>query len=131
MSGVNKVILVGRLGRDPEMRSTPQGNHACNLSIATSETWLKDGKKEEKTEWHRVIFWGKNAENASKYLNKGSMVYVEGKLQTRKWRDKEGIERFTTEILGNSMNFISTSEKDSDSKKQIESNQIEDDDIPF
>lgn len=106
MSGVNKVILVGRLGTEPEVRNTPNGQQVATLSLATSETWMKDGKKEEKTEWHRVILWGKQAELAQKYLKKGRMVYIEGKLQTRSWEDKQGQKRYTTEIVGNTMQFI-------------------------
>lgn len=106
MASVNKVIIVGRLGQEPEMRSTNSGQQVCTLNIATSETWMKDGKKEEKTEWHRVILWGKQAENANKYLKKGRLVYIEGKLQTRTWQDQQGSKRFTTEILANSMQFL-------------------------
>lgn len=106
MSGVNKVILIGRLGQDPEVRSTTTGHQVCTLNIATSEAWSKDGNKEEKTEWHRVILWDRQAELAQKYLKKGRMVYIEGKLQTRSWQDKEGQKRFTTEIVANNMQFI-------------------------
>lgn len=106
MSGVNKVILVGRLGTDPDVRNTPSGTQICTLSIATSETWVKDGKREEKTEWHRVVLWGRQAELAQKYLKKGRMVYVEGKLQTRSWQDQQGQKRYTTEIVANNMQFI-------------------------
>jgi single-strand DNA-binding protein len=106
MSGVNKVILVGRLGADPEVRSTPTGAFVCTLSIATSETWVKDGNREEKTEWHRVVLWGKTAELAQKYLKKGRMVYIEGKLQTRSWQDQQGQKRYTTEIVAGNLQFI-------------------------
>ena len=106
MSGVNKVILVGRLGADPELRSTPSGAQMCSLSIATSETWVKDGKREEKTEWHRVVLWSRQAELAQKYLKKGRMVYIEGKLQTRSWQDQQGQKRYTTEIVANNLQFI-------------------------
>ncbi|MES2613821.1 MAG: single-stranded DNA-binding protein [Bdellovibrionota bacterium] len=106
MSGVNKVILVGRLGTDPEVRSTPTGAQVCTLSIATSETWVKDGKREEKTEWHRVVLWGRQAELAQKYLKKGRMVYVEGKMQTRSWQDPQGQKRYMTEIVANNLQFI-------------------------
>ena len=102
--GVNKVILVGNLGQKPEMRYTQTNTAIATLSIATSESWKdKDsGELREKTEWHRVVFFGKLAEIAEQYLDKGSQLYVEGKLQTRKWQDKEGNDRYTTEILGNS-----------------------------
>ena len=106
MSGVNKVILVGRLGAEPELRNTPSGMSVCVLSIATSETWLKDGKREEKTEWHRVVLWNKLAELANKYLKKGRMVYIEGKLQTRSWQDQQGQKRYSTEVVANTMQFI-------------------------
>ncbi len=106
MSGVNKVILVGRLGADPELRSTPSGTQMCTLSVATSETWVKDGKREEKTEWHRVVLWSRQAELAQKYLKKGRMVYIEGKLQTRSWQDQQGQKRYTTEIVANNLQFI-------------------------
>lgn len=107
MSGVNKVILVGRLGSDPELRYTSNGNPVATLSLATSEKWKdKEGQTQEKTEWHRVILWSKLAELAGQYLSKGRQVYIEGKLQTRKWEDKEGQTRYTTEIVGNSMQFL-------------------------
>ncbi|MGX5174758.1 single-stranded DNA-binding protein [Aliikangiella sp. IMCC44653] len=99
--GINKVILVGNLGQDPEVRYTPNGSAIANISIATSESW-KDkntGQMQEKTEWHRVSFFGKLAEIAGEYLKKGSQVYVEGKLQTRKWQDKQGQDRYTTEVV--------------------------------
>ena len=106
--GVNKVILVGNLGQKPEMRYTQTNTAVATLSIATSESWKdKDsGEQREKTEWHRVVFFGKLAEIAEQYLDKGSQLYIEGKLQTRKWQDKEGNDRYTTEILGNEMNML-------------------------
>ena len=100
MASVNKVILVGHLGADPESRFAPSGDAICNIRIATSETW-KDkntGEKKEATEWHRVSFFGKLAEIAGQYLKKGSQVYIEGSLRTRKWQDKDGNDRYTTEI---------------------------------
>lgn len=100
MASVNKVILLGNLGRDPETRYTTGGDAVTNLRIATSEQWKdKNGEKQEKTEWHRVAFFGKLAEIAGEYLKKGSQVYVEGRLQTRKWTDKDGQERYTTEVV--------------------------------
>lgn len=101
MSGVNKVILVGNLGSDPETRYTPNGTAVCNLSIATSESWTdkQSGQKQERTEWHRVVIFGKVAEVASQYLQKGSKVYIEGKNQTRKWQDQQGQDRYTTEVV--------------------------------
>jgi single-strand DNA-binding protein len=106
MSSVNKVILIGRLGQEPEIRSTPGGQQVCTLSIATSEYWTKDGNREEKTEWHRVILWGRQAEIAHKYLKKGRLTYIEGKLQTRSWQDQNGQKRYSTEIVANNMQFL-------------------------
>ncbi|RDB37385.1 MAG: single-stranded DNA-binding protein [Spirobacillus cienkowskii] len=106
MSSVNKVILVGRLGQEPELRSTASGQQVCSLSLATSETWVKDGNKEEKTEWHRVVLWEKRAEIAAKYLKKGRLVYIEGKLQTNSWVDQQGQKRYATQILANSLIFL-------------------------
>ena len=98
--GVNKVILVGNLGNDPEIRYTPDGRAIANLSIATSESWKdKSGQPQERTEWHRVVIFGKLAEIAGEYLRKGSQVYLEGKLQTRKWQDQQGQDKYTTEIV--------------------------------
>jgi len=101
--GVNKVILIGHLGQDPEVRYMPNGNAVVNMTLATSENW-KDkntGENKEKTEWHRIVLFGKLAEIAGEYLRKGSQVYIEGSLQTRKWQDQNGLERYTTEIVVN------------------------------
>lgn len=107
MASVNKVILVGNLGRDPEVRYTPDNSAITNVSIATTDVWRdKSGEKQERTEWHRVAFFGKLAEIAGEYLKKGSQVYVEGRLQTRKWQDKEGQERYTTEIVADRMQML-------------------------
>ncbi len=106
--GVNKVILVGNLGKDPEVRYSPTGGAVANITIATSESW-KDktsGEKQEKTEWHRVVFFGRLAEIAGEYLKKGAQIYIEGRLQTRKWQDKEGKDRYTTEIVANEMQML-------------------------
>jgi len=108
MASVNKVILVGNLGRDPETRYNPEGGAISNISVATTDTW-KDktsGEKQERTEWHRVVFFGRLAEIAGEYLKKGSQVYVEGRLQTRKWTDKEGQDRYTTEIVADRMQML-------------------------
>ena len=101
MKGVNKVIILGTLGKDPEVRFTPNGNPIANMSVATSEQWndKASGERQEKTEWHRVVIFGKLAEIAGQYLRKGSQVYLEGKLQTRKWQDKNGQDQYTTEIV--------------------------------
>ena len=106
--GVNKVILVGNLGQKPEMRYTATQTAVANLSIATTESWKdkESGENRDKTEWHRVVFFGNLAEIAEKYLDKGSSVYIEGKIQTRKWQDKEGKDRWTTEVLGNQLTML-------------------------
>ncbi|WP_297472384.1 single-stranded DNA-binding protein [Ferrovum sp.] len=108
MASVNKVILVGNLGRDPEVRYMPDGSAIANISVATTDTWKdKSGVKQEKTEWHRVSFFGKTAEIAAQYLKKGSQVYLEGRIQTRKWQDKEtGQDRYSTEIVGDRMQML-------------------------
>jgi single-strand DNA-binding protein len=104
---VNKVILLGRLGKDPETRYMPNGEAVTNATLATSENWKdKSGVKQEKTEWHNLVFYRRLAEVAGEYLKKGSMVYVEGKLQTRKWQDKEGKDRYTTDIIVNEMTML-------------------------
>jgi single-strand DNA-binding protein len=105
--GVNKVILVGNLGADPEMRYTPSGAGVCEFRIATSESWNdKQGQKQERTEWHRVVVWGKRAEVCAKYLSKGRQVYIEGRLQTRTWDDKDGNKRYMTEVVANDVQFL-------------------------
>ena len=107
MASVNKVILIGNLGKDPEVRYLPSGDAVANISIATTETWKdKGGEKQEKTEWHRVSMFSKLAEIAGEYLKKGSQVYIEGRLETRKWTDKEGHERYTTEIRADRMQML-------------------------
>lgn len=107
MAGVNKVIILGNLGKDPEIRYQPSGGAIANFSIATSETFKdKEGNKQERTEWHRVVLFGRTAEVAGEYLRKGSTAYIEGRLQTRKWTDKEGQERYTTEIVGDRLQLV-------------------------
>jgi len=107
MASINKVILIGNLGKDPEVRYLPSGDAVANISIATTETWKdKGGEKQEKTEWHRVSMFSKLAEIAGEYLKKGSQVYIEGRLETRKWTDKEGHERYTTEIRADRMQML-------------------------
>lgn len=108
MASVNKVILLGNLGRDPELRYTPGGQPVANFSIATSESWnKKDGSgREEKTEWHRIVAWGRTAELCAQYLAKGRTVYIEGRLQTREWENKEGQKQRTTEVVANTVQFI-------------------------
>ncbi len=138
MAGLNRVMLIGNLGQDPEVRTTPSGKLVADLSIATSESFTKDGSKQERVEWHRVVFWDKQAELAQKYLSKGSRVYVEGKLQTEKWTDKEGRERTTVKIYGRDMVFLgggqSRAEQDIRevfNAKTAEKSNRYDDDIPF
>ena len=107
MASVNKVILVGNLGRDPEMRYMPNGEAVCNFSIATTDSWKdKSGQKQERTEWHNIVMYRKLAEIAGEYLKKGRPVYVEGRLQTRKWQTKEGQDRYTTEIIADQMQML-------------------------
>jgi single-strand DNA-binding protein len=106
--GINKVILVGNLGADPETRAMPSGSTVANLRIATSESWRdkQSGEQQERTEWHRVVLFGRLGEVAAEYLKKGSQVYIEGSLRTRKWQDKQGTERYSTEIVGNEMQML-------------------------
>jgi single-strand DNA-binding protein len=107
MSGdLNKVMVIGRLGKDPETRYTANGKPVTNFSVATSERWTKDGEKQERTEWHNVVAFDKLAEIMAEYLRKGSQVYIEGKLQTRKWQDKEGKDRYSTEIVASQMQML-------------------------
>ncbi|MGE0528796.1 MAG: single-stranded DNA-binding protein [Bdellovibrionales bacterium] len=108
MSGVNKVILIGRLGADPEVKTVSGGQTVARLSVATSENWTdREGQKQERTEWHRVVVWGKLAELCGKYLSKGRQLYLEGRLQTRSWEDQQGQKRYTTEIVANTVQFLS------------------------
>ena len=107
MASINKVMLIGNLGKDPEIRYMPSGDAIANLTLATTENWKdKQGEKQERTEWHRVSMFGRLAEIAGEYLKKGSSVYIEGKLQTRKWQDKDGNDRYTTEIVANEMKML-------------------------
>ena len=139
--GVNKVILVGNVGNDPEVRYMPNGNAVANISIATSDSW-KDrntGEQQERTEWHRVVFFNKPAETIGQYVKKGQQLYVEGRLQTRKWQDKDGIEKYSTDIISDNFTFVGSKSDSSDAftpKTQDNndfSNQdiIKDEDIPF
>lgn len=108
MASVNKVIIVGNLGKDPETRYMPNGDAVCNITVATTDTWKdkQTGEKKEQTEWHRIVFFRKLAEIANQYLHKGSQVYIEGALKTRKWQDKEGQDRYTTEIVADTMQML-------------------------
>lgn len=136
MSGVNKVIIVGFLGSNPEMRSMPNGDAVTNVSIATSETWIDkiSGEKKEKTEWHRVIFFRRQAEIAAQYLKKGSLVYVEGQISTRKWQDKNGQDHYTTEIFGSDLKMLNTKDNNQDSQPKPQKTEVlpdDSDNIPF
>jgi single-strand DNA-binding protein len=136
MSGLNKVMLIGRLGQKPEMRHTKSGDAVANMSVATSEKW-KDkntGNEQESTEWHRVICWRRLAEICDEYLHKGSQVYFEGKLQTRKWEDKDGITKYTTEIQAYRMLMLDskgTVREDPGPQESPGTDSPEDDELPF
>jgi single-strand DNA-binding protein len=112
MASVNKVIIIGNLGRDPEVRYTPSGAAVCNVSVATTRNWKSrdSGEKQEETEWHRVVFYDRLAEIAGEYLKKGRSVYVEGRLKTRKWQDKEGKDNYTTEVIADQMQMLGSRE---------------------
>lgn len=115
MASENLVILIGHLGRDPELRYTPGGSAVTSVSLATSEFWKdKEGDRQERTEWHRVVFFDRLAEVVDQYLCKGSNIYVKGKLRTRKWTDKDGVEKYTTEILANAMQMLGGKRKGGD-----------------
>lgn len=144
MAGVNKVILVGRLGQDPEIRYTPSGNCVANFSVATSQEWKdKDtGEKHENTEWSRIVAWNKLAEICGEYLSKGRQFYIEGRLQTRSWKDKDGNTRYITEVIARNVQFLGSSngggnqeryrkEDDYPESSGIGSNNELEDDIPF
>ena len=107
MSGINKVILVGRLGADPEKKQTQTGQTVTRLNLATSESWVnREGERQEKTEWHRIVIWGKLAETCAQHLSKGRQVYIEGRLQTRSWETEKGEKRFSTEVVANQVLFL-------------------------
>ena len=135
MAGVNKVILIGNLGKDPEVRYMPSGGAVSNTSLATSETWKdKNGEKQERTEWHNIVFFEKLAEIAANYLRKGSKIYVEGKLQTKKWQDKEGNDRYTTQVVVQTMQMLDGKKHDEGGSTPQNSQSMSDDfsdDIPF
>ena len=123
MPSVNKVILLGNLGRDPELRFMPNGDAVCNFSIATTDSWKdKAGEKQERTEWHNIVMYRKLAEIAGEYLKKGSSIYVEGRLQTRKWQTKEGQDRYTTEVIADSMQMLGGKSNASQSDKSSDEN---------
>ena len=138
MKGINKVIIVGNLGADPDVKYTASGSAIANISVATTESWKdkQSGEKQEKTEWHRVVFFNRLAEIVGEYLAKGSQVYVEGKLQTRKWTDKDGVDRYTTEVVAQEMQMLGGGNRDNAKPAakpvvQPATPEFEDDDIPF
>jgi len=139
MSGINKAIIIGRLGKDPEVRYMPNGDAVANFTVATSEDW-KDkttGEKKSRVEWHRIVAFGKLAENCGKYLVKGSQIFLEGRLQTREWTDKDGNKKYTTEIIAGEVQFLTPKGERTDGQRQEPppqrdpSNMMPDDDIPF
>jgi single-strand DNA-binding protein len=138
MASVNKVILIGNLGADPELRYTPGGKAVANFNLATHEQWTgKDGEKGERTEWHRIVAWARLGEICGEYLHKGSQVYIEGRLQTRSWEDRDGNKRYTTEIIAQTMQMLGAPSKGGQATSAEERfpNEepiaIPDDDIPF
>jgi len=135
---LNKVQLIGNLGSDPELRSTKNGTPVCNISMATSRVWYDNNKeKQEETEWHKVIIWGKQAESVSRFMSKGSKMYVEGRIQTRKWEDDEGNNRYSTEIVAERTLFLDSrgasggSSGGGSEKSNSTTPPIDDDDLPF
>lgn len=131
MASLNKVQLIGNLGQDPELRYMPNGDAVANITLATTETWKdKDGVKKEKTEWHRVTFYRKLGEIVGQWVKKGDPVYVEGRLETRKWQDKQGIERYTTEIIASDMLMLG-GKKEGTTKQHEPEPEMAGDDIPF
>lgn len=142
MAGVNKVIIVGRLGQDPELKTIPSGQQVARLNVATSENFTgKDGTKQERTEWHRIVVWGKLADLCGRYLAKGRQVYVEGRLQTRSWEDQQGQKRYSTEVVANVVQFLDAKQQGERPAAQQEENNFTDfgnepsfntaDEIPF
>ena len=134
MASVNKVIVLGNLGKDPEVRHLPNGDAVCNFSLATTESWKdKDGNKQDKTEWHNIVIFRKLAEIAGEYLKKGRPVYIEGRLQTRKWQDKEGKDRYTTEIVADQMQMLGSRDEAKEVSKAPAPANFDDmeSDIPF
>jgi single-strand DNA-binding protein len=127
---LNKVQLIGHLGADPESRFTTSGNAVTNFNLATNESWKSaEGEIKDKTEWHRVVMFGKMAETAVEYMKKGQLVYVEGRLQTRSWEDKDNVKRYTTEVLCD--NFTMLGRKGEDGNTGTSSKEVDDDDLPF
>ena len=123
MSGINKAIVVGRLGSDPEVKTTSGGHNVARLSVATSERWNNsEGQRQERTEWHRVVVWGKMADLCGRYLSKGRQLYVEGRLQTRSWEDQQGVKRYSTEIVARDIQFLGDARSSSEQGDRAHSN---------
>lgn len=141
MASLNRAMILGRLGKEPQIKYTANGNAVCNLSVATSKVWNDNGEKKEKTQWHNIVVWGKSAENCNLYLSKGREVYVEGTIETRSYEDNEGKTRYTTEIIASSVIFIGGNvDKNTQLKKIVKSEEkpyiatndnFASDDIPF
>lgn len=142
MAGINKVIIVGHLGSEPEIRTMPNGESVANISVATSESWTdkNTGEKRELTEWHRIVLYRRTAEIAGQYLHKGSLIYVEGRLKTRKWQDQSGQDRYTTEIIGDTLQMLGSRQNNNGvlghQGEQVNSpmepvKQFDDSEIPF
>ena len=138
MPSVNKAILIGHLGKDPELRYTPGGQAVCDFSLATSEKWKdKDGVAQDKTEWHNITAWGRQAETCKEFLSKGRPVYIEGRIETQKWQDKEGRDRYTTKIIAQRVQFLGGKAADPaqteipDTSPEVETDNDNDDDLPF
>ena len=116
-NGLNKAILIGHLGKDPEVRYTPAGVAVANFTLATSESWTKDGQKETRTEWHRIVAFGRLGEICGEYLSKGKQIYIEGRIQTRDWEDREGVKRYTTEIVASQMLMLGSKDSGGPSRQ--------------
>ena len=128
----NRVILIGNIGRDPELRYTPNGQAVANFTLATNEVWIdKNNERQQRTEWHRIVAWSKLAEIASEYMSKGKQVFVEGRLRTRTWQDRNGNSRTTTEIWANTLIILGRKGEEVPAEEQPPAEEITDDDIPF
>lgn len=129
---VNKVILIGRVGKDPELRYSPNGTEVANFSVATTESWKnKDGEKQEKTEWHNIVAWKNLAKICAEYVSKGMLVYIEGKIATRSWEDKQGVKRYSTEIIADTMKMLGGGKGKAQSDAPNKPTEEDNSDIPF
>lgn len=117
---MNRVILLGRLGQDPEIKQTPNGNSVVTLNLATTERWMKDGKRQERAQWHRIVVWGKLAELTAQYTQKGQQLVVEGRLESREWSDKQGVKHYVTEVIASSIEFIGAKHDRLDSEPRLD-----------